>query len=365
MDNCTHVLVSLGQLARDNVLGTNLALGDNASHMVFGDGQLAPIVNLGVLIIPTVGADWSARAGGFAALHGAYPSIPPVTQGNRTNSKISERVLHCRGNHRATAVINDWHKCSNAPAAWRLKNVPCDDCMIGKADNVPSDHHMPKVTAAGDLLSFDVYDIGVPHIHGGQRKVLGIHDHFSTLNWVRLLKNETEDELTTAWREFLNYTRSVHVTIRHVHTDNAKPHVGAKMTKFFAEEVKCRYTTIVPNTPRQNGAMERQWRDMGNDTRTLMCHAKLPKNYAWYALEESVRVANTLPIKGNTSKCAHLLFTGHRPTVTTFRVWGCIWPMQKFSTHLPKCPIVPSAACILANSPTNLAIEAWTQRQES
>ena len=44
--------------------------------------------------------------------------------------------------------------------------------------------------------------------------------------------------------------------------------------------------------------MERQWLTMGNDTRANMTESKLPRNYVWYALSDSVDKRNTLPIKG-------------------------------------------------------------------
>ena len=34
--------------------------------------------------------------------------------------------------------------------------------------------------------------------------------------------------------------------------------------------------------------MERQWLTMGNDTRANMTESKLPRNYVWYALSDSV-----------------------------------------------------------------------------
>lgn len=58
---------------------------------------------------------------------------------------------------------------------------------MSKADGIPSDAHAPVVAKAGDLVSFDVMKLGVKHVHGGQTAVLGIHDHRSQLNWVRLL----------------------------------------------------------------------------------------------------------------------------------------------------------------------------------
>lgn len=96
------------------------------------------------------------------------------------------------------------------------------------------------------------------------------------------------------------------------------------MRDFFRDVVKARYTTIPPNTPRANGCMERQWRTMANATRGLLVKSKLPKNYAWYALQQSVLVANTLPLKHNPDNCSYSLFTGTKPSASGFRVFGCV-----------------------------------------
>ena len=51
-------------------------------------------------------------------------------------------------------------------------------------------------------MSFDVYSLGVKHVHGGQSKVLGIHDHASGLDWVKLLKREDAENILEGLREF-------------------------------------------------------------------------------------------------------------------------------------------------------------------
>jgi len=214
---------------------------------------------------------------------------------------------------------------------------------MSTADKVHSDVQAPTVAAPGDLVSWDVFSLGVKHVHGGQTKVLGIHDHFSGFNWVRLLRNETADELIIAWREYLNFCGMQKVVVRRSHTDNAKPHVGDKMTAFMRDEVKIHMTTIVPNEPRQNSVMERQWRSMASDARKAMHHGNVTRNYCWYALDESVAVANTLPIQGNLSECPYLLFTGKKPTVTHFRVPFCMMyakvydPITKMANRAVRC----------------------------
>ena len=266
-----------------------------------------------------------------------------VVQGGGKFKHVSPRILHCRANHRYHEQVSAWHKCSNAPEQWKAKDCACDDCLMSTADKVHSADHAPKVDGPGDLVSWDVFSLGVKHVHGGQIKVLGIHDNFSGFNWVRLLRSETADELIIAWREFLNFAKMHKVTVRRSHTDNAKPHIGDKMTAFMRDEAKIHMTTIVPNEPRQNSVMERQWRSMASDARKSMHHGNMTRNYCWYALDESVAVANTLPIQGNLSKCPHWLFTGKRPNVTQFRVPFCMMyakvydPITKMANRSVRC----------------------------
>ena len=74
-----------------------------------------------------------------------------------------------------------------------------------------------------------------------------------------------------------------------------------------------------------------------------MHHGNVTRNYCWYALDESVAVANTLPIQGNLSECPYLLFTGKKPTVTHFRVPFCMMyakvydPITKMANRAVRC----------------------------
>jgi hypothetical protein len=352
MKSCGHELISLGKLAREENVGTTLSPGGKLSYLSFGS-QRAPLINFGVILVPHVDAAWSTRAAALLS-QGAcgYSTTPAVARGQLRGKNLAPRVVHCRANHRRHEVVNAWHKCSNAPKEWRADTGACDDCLTANATKIHSDSHVPPATKPGHV-SFDVMALGVKHVHGGQSKVLGIHDHYSTFTWVRLLNNETEGEFIEAWREYDNFCKSVGVCLAAVHTDNFSSHVGSRMRAFMRDELKVHYTTITPNEPRQNGMMERQWRTMGNDTRALLEHSKLTRNYAWYALSESVQVANTLPIAGNETQCAHKLFTGHTPNVTHFRVFGCMMyakiydPVTKMANramrgiHLRRCTHQP------------------------
>jgi hypothetical protein len=101
-------------------------------------------------------------------------------------------------------------------------------------------------------MSMDVYSLGLKHVHGGQSKVLGIHDHYSTFNYLVLLKDESTDEIIRGWREFYAYCQSKKVVPRHVHTDNGSSFVSHAFREFMQREIKAQFTTIAPYSPRSN-----------------------------------------------------------------------------------------------------------------
>jgi hypothetical protein len=52
MTSCAHNLTSLGKLARDEGISTTLGAGDSPSFLAFADGGRAPLLNLGIVVIP-------------------------------------------------------------------------------------------------------------------------------------------------------------------------------------------------------------------------------------------------------------------------------------------------------------------------
>ena len=319
MADCAHNLVSLGKLAAEQNISLTLGAGIEPSYLSVPElnstasKHVVPIHNLGVIVIPQPGASNAALG---AVAHGA-----------RRVKGLGRGIVHARGNHTNWETLKHWHKCtSNVPECWsaNVHDEACDDCLKANAPEVSSDRHGPEVKQPGDLVSFDVYSLGVKHVHGGQSKVLGIHDHYSKFNFMVLLRNEGVDEIIRGWRLFMAYSNSKHVTVRAGHTDNGTSFVSNEFRTFFRDEVKARLTTSAPYSPRSNGAIERQWRTLGNATRAMLSKSKLPRNYAWYAFAQATDVNNTLPHSDNPNECSYSLFTGAKPSAAHYRVWGCV-----------------------------------------
>jgi hypothetical protein len=312
MEECAHNLISLGKLARDEHIGFTLGAGDDPTFLSLPNGTKAPLLNLGIVVVPPPDASMANL----------------IARGTRTTKHVDGRIVHSRGVHASHTILRNWHRCTaDVPEEWAkaVQSAPCDSCLRAKAPAIPSDKHVPNVTEPGDCVSFDVYSLGLKHVHGGQSKVWGAHDHKSKLNYVTLLRDESEDEIGRALREFHTYCRSKKVVIRRLHTDNYASYHSPKVVAIVRDEIKCRYTRSPPNTPRANGDMERQWRTMGGDTRSMLNESNLPRNYAWYALKQSVDVRNTLPFGDSPDQCPLSIFCGGiKPNASQFRAWGCV-----------------------------------------
>ena len=131
------------------------------------------MLNMGVLTIP---------------LHEAGGVCASVTHGAKNTKTVPGDIIHKRYLHRHADVLARLPRCAHdVPDEWAsavrsAAKTPCDHCLHSSADAQPSSHKAPDVTAPGDLISYDVWEVGVGHVHGGQRKVINFHDHYSRIN---------------------------------------------------------------------------------------------------------------------------------------------------------------------------------------
>ena len=87
VETCAHNLVSLGKLAREEHVGLVVGAGADPTYLQFAKHR-APLVNLGILIVP----DCKAAPGCTAR----------VVHGARIVSKVPGSIVHARGNHTTT-----------------------------------------------------------------------------------------------------------------------------------------------------------------------------------------------------------------------------------------------------------------------
>ncbi|GKB48853.1 retrovirus-related pol polyprotein from transposon TNT 1-94 [Tanacetum coccineum] len=77
-------------------------------------------------------------------------------------------------------------------------------------------------------------------------------------------------------------------------------------------------------TPQQNGVSERKNRTILNMVRSLMQHSKVPKNFRPEAVNWSIHILNRSPTFAFQNMTPEEAWSGKKPDVSHFRVFGCI-----------------------------------------
>uniref|UniRef100_A0A2N9I4J9 Integrase catalytic domain-containing protein n=1 Tax=Fagus sylvatica TaxID=28930 RepID=A0A2N9I4J9_FAGSY len=78
----------------------------------------------------------------------------------------------------------------------------------------------------------------------------------------------------------------------------------------------------MPGTPEQNGVAERRNRTLMDMVRSMMSRSNLPKSLWGEALKTAMYILNRVPTK-SVPRTPFELWTGWKPSLNHFRVWGC------------------------------------------
>ena len=133
--------------------------------------------------------------------------------------------------------------------------VPCPVCMMykGKQKGVPKSTKL-IATKPGERLHIDLSTL--PHLTvGGSKHWVKLKDQFSGMSWNVFVtrKSQVPDVL----RRKLKFFKGAGIKIENLRCDNAGEHQTQFQQVCEEEGVKLEYTA--PNTPQQNGVVERQF----------------------------------------------------------------------------------------------------------
>ncbi|MBO1694894.1 transposase, partial [Bacteroides uniformis] len=118
--------------------------------------------------------------------------------------------------------------------------------------------------------------------------------------------------------------------IKILRTDNGTKYETNKFNNFCrAAGIKRETTTVY--TPEQNGVVERKNRTIVEAARAMICDKGLPKFLWGEAANTVVYIQNRCPHSALDSKTPEEVFSGKKPDVSHFRIFGC--PVY---FHVPK-----------------------------
>ena len=199
----------------------------------------------------------------------------------------------------------------------------CGDCQVGKMPRKPFPRITSEVNAkVGERVYIDLAGkMPVESLEGEQYFML-LKDHTTGFRSAFFLK--TKDEATGFIKEYVWFIENqTGNTVKFVVTDNGTEFVN-RSVKIFFKEHGISHETPAPYCPESNGKIERDNRTIKDCARTILLASGLPEMLWAEAVRATVYIHNRILNKQSGDITAVESVFKSRPTISHFRVFGCV-----------------------------------------
>lgn len=201
--------------------------------------------------------------------------------------------------------------------------VICTDCLKGKQqrDVIPK-KALWRASEKLELVHSDICGPISPTSNGGKRYLICFIDDFSRKAWVYFLAYKSDAFYT--FKQFKNNVeKECGLPIKCLRTDRGGEFTSSDFNDFCKENgIKRQLTTAY--TPQQNGVAERKNRTVMNMVRSLLVEKNVPKNFWPEAVSWTFYLLNRSPTSSVKDMTPEQAWSGLKPSVEHFRVFGCI-----------------------------------------
>ena len=318
--------------ARVNVLALErfLAVSGNKYHindvrrtLEFGaHGIVVPVIKHGGL--HWVHAD-SVRAS-TATTAAAMVSVPVKVSVATANVDATDLLdLHRRLGHANLIVVKEMAKrVGIVVTSAALKDIPCDDCVLGKSARVSVDRTKadPRSSAPGQYIHTDLNGPMEVKSIGGARYAMVFVDDFTRVTRVYPLRDKTET--LSAIQRFTIDAASIGIVFGKgstLHGDNGTEYRNAAVDRWCLTNGVMQ-TSCPPHTQALNGVAERYWRTVVDMARTMLIAAALPKSFWVAAMLHATAIRNLLPSQSLGGRAPLAVLTGSQPTFDHLHTFG-------------------------------------------
>eukprot|EP01018_Ginkgo_biloba_P020396 Gb_28242 [translate_table: standard] len=245
--------------------------------------------------------------------------------------------------HALKATTDDswlWHKCyghlsfqglSLLHKTKMVKGIPviqpreevCSGCALGKQhrDSFPVNRSW-RAKAPLELVHADICGAIQTQSLGKNIYFLTFIDDLSRHTWIYFLKQKSE-----AFKCFKHYKTMVEKQsgyyLKVLRMDRGGEFTSREFSDYCNNHgIKRQLTTTY--TPQQNGVAERKNRTIMEMAQSMLKSKNLPNDYWAEAVATTVYILNRSPTKSVKNITPKEAWSGHKPSVTHFRVFGCV-----------------------------------------
>lgn len=236
------------------------------------------------------------------------------------------KLWHCRYGHlsyKGLKILQSKNMVHGLPKFDVAKKKECVDCLIGKQhrNSFPKKSNW-RAKQRLELVHADLCRPITPESNSGKRYILCFIDDFSRRAWTFYLKNKAD-----TFSSFAVFKRNVEketgLSIKCLRTDRGGEFNSNEFNDFCKENGIKRQLTAA-YSPQQNGVAERKNRTVLNMVRSMLSEKKMPKTFWPEAVNWTTFVLNRCPTSAMKDMTPQEAWSGEKPSVEFFRVFGCI-----------------------------------------
>lgn len=226
-----------------------------------------------------------------------------------------------------------------------VSNITCDACMKGKQHRVPIPKRSQwRATERLQLVHADLCGPITPASNSHKRYLLCLIDDFSRKAWIYFLAEKTEVFYLFKCFKML-VEKETGIPIKCLRTDRGGEFNSTEFNDFCKQHGVKRQLTAA-YTPQQNGVAERKNRTVMNLVRAILSERQVPKSFWPEAVRWTSHVLNRSPTIAVKDMTPEEAWSGKKPSVEHFRVFGCVGHV-----HIPDARRIKldnkSVSCVL------------------
>nr|CAN61066.1 hypothetical protein VITISV_004412 [Vitis vinifera] len=158
-----------------------------------------------------------------------------------------------------------------------------------------------------------------------------IHEKSQSLDVFKTFKAEVELQLNKRIKSVGRSDRGGEYYGRYDGSGEQHPGPFAK----YLEECGIVPQYTMPGSPSMNGVAERRNRTLKDMVRSMISHSTLPEKLWGEALKTAAYILNRVPTKA-AAKTPYELWTGRKPSLKHFHIWGCPAEARPYKPHEKK-----------------------------
>ena len=209
----------------------------------------------------------------------------------------------------------------------------CTHCLYGKMHNQSFPNSQFVATSPFELVHSDLWGpTPINSVNGFRYYVLFI-DHYTRFTWLYLLKSKSE-----VFTKFTHFKAMIETPfsakIKIFRSDRGGEYTS-NVFKTYLLQQGIIHQLSCPNTPQQNGLVERKHKHLIETSITLLSQAFIPSSYWSYAIQTAISLINLLPTSVLKFHSPWFKLYSTKPDLSQLKVFGCArYPnLRPYTSH--------------------------------